>query len=321
MCVPVLQAAFRYSLPATLSVVALADFLNFFWIFQYYRLHGGIVAPDEYVEAGAISFVYAVTGLVVWLLVSNLRRKELFLADSLEQLSRTRMHLFAEEKLAVVGRISTAIAGEIRNPISSITTSLAAARRQPLSPEQAALLDVVHTESSRLAQLTSEFVSFAQPLDLQRTHFNFANTLRSVAANSQQVAASRRLKLSLTAPADLPACLDETQIQIALTHLLAFAVDSSPSNHSIVLTANSRGRGGVQLQLEHTATPIPPADLPYLFDPFFRTDSLAGGLGLAITRNICRAHGGEVSLSQSPNSRLLFTIDLPALPDSPGASS
>jgi signal transduction histidine kinase len=316
MSVPVLQAAFRYSLFATLSVVTLADFLNFFWIFQYFRLHGGRVGADEYVEAGTVSFIYTVTGIVVWILVNNLRRKEAFLADSLEQLSRTRTHLLAEEKLAVVGRLSTAIANEIRNPVTSITDSLSRARQRTLSPsEQAKLIDSVLNDSSHLAELTSEFVSLAHPLAVCRTHINIAQTLRTAAASARQRAASRNLNLCLTAPADLPAYVDEPQILLALTHLLNYAIAASPANHSMCLRADARSGGGVQLQIEHTGSAIPAEDLPELFEPFFRTGSLVNGLGLALTRHICRAHGGDVSITQSPtNSRFNFTIDLPAVP-------
>ncbi|MGB7846156.1 MAG: HAMP domain-containing sensor histidine kinase [Candidatus Acidiferrum sp.] len=314
MSVPVLQAAFRHSLPGTLSVVALADFLNFFWIFQYFRLHGGHVHADEYVEAGTVSFIYTVTGVVVWILVKKLRRKEAFLADSLHQLSSTRVHLLAEERLAVVGRLSASIANEIRGPIASIAHSLSIARQHPLSPsEQAALFDSLQNDSSRLAQLTSEFVSFSQPLSVRRTHINIAQAFRSVAASAKQHAASRNLKLCLTAPSDLPAFVDEPQILLALTHLLNFAIDSSPANHSICMRADSRG-DSVQLQIEHSGPLIPAEHLPFLFEPSLETPALNGGLGLAITRHICRAHGGEVSLTQSPNSRTCFTIDLPALP-------
>ena len=322
MCVPVLQAAFRYSFSSAISVVALADFLNFFWIFQYYRLHGGHVEVDEYVEAGTVSFIYTVTGIVAWILVNNLRRKELFLADSLDQLTRTRSHLLAEEKLSVVGRLSSAIADEIRYPLDSITNSLAAARRQSLSPsEQAALFDSVLTQSSRLARLTSDFVSYSHPLNLHRTQVNIAEILRSVAANAQQQGTARKLNFVLTAPANLPAFVDEAQIRLALTHLLTFAVESSPSNRSILLRADPRSGGGVQIQIEHTGSAIPSDDLPLLFEPFFRNGSLGSGLGLAITRYICRAHAGDVSLTQSSDSRLNFTIDLPALPLAPAPSS
>lgn len=322
MCLPVLQAAFHFSLRNTILVVAVADFLSFFWIFQYYRLHGGTVKADEYVEAGAISFVYTVFGLVAWLLVRNLRRKELFLADSLEQLSRTRQHLLAEEKLAVVGRLSSAIADQLRNPLDSIANSLNNARHHVLSPaEQAALFDSVLTESDRVSALATDFISFSHPIDLHRTQVNISQTLRSVVADSQQLADSRNLKLVVTAPANLPAFVDEQQIHLALSHLLSFAIDTSPSNRSILLRADSHDGGGIQLQVEHTGPSIPPEDLPLLFEPFALDGSLAGGLGLAITRNISRAHGGDVSLTQSPDLRLNFTIELPALPATASSSS
>jgi len=238
MSVPVLQAAFRYSLRGTLSIVALANFLNFFWIWQYGRLHGGQVAADEYVEAGTISFIYTVTGIVSWIIVNNLRRKEAFLADSLDQLSRTRVLLLEEEKLAVIGRLSTSIADEIRNPVASIIRKVAVARQDGLVPsEQAALFDSVLSESARLEKLAADFLAFAQPAELHRSSINVAQTLRTIVAAAENRAASRHLKLSVTAAADLPAFLDQSQILLALTHLLHHAIDTSLPENSIYLRA------------------------------------------------------------------------------------
>jgi len=315
MAVPVLQAAFRYSFLPALAVVLVADFLNFFWLYQYIHLHSGTIDVDEYVEASTICFIYTVTGLVVWLLVNNLRRKEAFLADSLDQLTRTRSHLLEEEKLGVVGRLSTAIANQIRSPLVLISSSLSVIRSQKLSPsERDSLLDSVLQESARLESLVSDFVSYSQPPRIIRASANLADSLRAVVSSASQSAASRSIRLSVTAPAELPALVDEPKTRSALAHILAHAIEHSPASNTIYLRAESRPDGGVKFLVDHAGPSLSPADLPDLFDPFVDSDSFRTGLGLAVARNIFRAHGGEILVIPAPDSRFCFSAELPAVP-------
>jgi len=315
MAVPVLQAAFRYSFLSTLAVVLLADFLNFFWLYRYIHLHSGVIDVDEYVEASTICFIYTVTGLVVWLLVNRLRRKELFLADSLDQLTRTRSHLLEEEKLAVVGRLSTAIANQIRSPLVLMSTSLDLLRNGNLTPsERQSLLTSVLQESARLESLVSDFVSYSQPSRIDRTSSDLAASLRSVAAAATESAASRSIKLSVTAPRELNVLVDEPKTRTALSHILAHAIDHSPASNSIYLRAESRPGGGARFLIDHAGPYLSAADLPRLFDPFFHCGSYHSGLGLAVARNIFRAHGGEISIIAAPDSRFCFSAELPAVP-------
>jgi signal transduction histidine kinase len=314
MCVPVLQAAFHYSLRGTLGVVLLANCLNFFWLWQYSRLHAGGVEVDEYVEAGTVSFIYTVTALVVWLLVDRLRREKLSLADSLEQLTRTRTQLLEEEKLAAVGRLAAGLANEFRNPVASIVDSLSDGHSSSFTPEQRELLALLHTESSRLDKLSSHFLAYAYPCTPIRAQVNAALILRSVADACRGAAAAKVIKLSITAPSDLPALLDESQIHQALLHLLNNAIEASPPRKTIYLRADRRSTGGVQFEVQNAGPPLSPEALPLLFEPFFASKAPGGGLSLAITRNICRTHGGEVSLTQNDHSAVCFTITLPAVP-------
>lgn len=70
----------------------------------------------------------------------------------------------------------------------------------------------------------------------------------------------------------------------------------------------------MQLKIDHAAPKIPATELSSLFEPFYRVGPFGGGLGLAIARSICRTHGGDVSITQGPDSCICLTVDLPAVP-------
>src|SRR5882762_1805769 len=123
MLVPILLAAFRRSLRETLAVVVTASAFQFYVGWHFFQLHPPAEA-DEYFEAGTISLIFLLTGVLVWFLVNHLRRTEIGLAENLTELAKARERLLQEEKLAAVGRLSAAIAHEIRNPVAMISSSL-----------------------------------------------------------------------------------------------------------------------------------------------------------------------------------------------------
>ena len=150
LALPVLQAAYRFHLPTCISVIVVADSMTFFWVWRFAKFQPPNYA-SEYLEAGVISLVYALTGLLVWLLVNQLRSDQRKLADNLGELERTRERLMVEEKLAVVGRLSSAVAHEIRNPVSIIASSLVTAERPEVGEQQRReMLAIARSEAARL---------------------------------------------------------------------------------------------------------------------------------------------------------------------------
>src|SRR3974377_1202299 len=75
MIIPILEAAFRLSLFATAIVVAVADALNFYWVWEYYRIHPG-QQFNEYIEAGTVSIIFTLVAVILWLLVRRLHQND-----------------------------------------------------------------------------------------------------------------------------------------------------------------------------------------------------------------------------------------------------
>jgi hypothetical protein len=88
MVVPILVAAFRLTLPPALGVMAAVDCINFFWVWHYAQRQ--LRTPvNEYVEAGTVSLIYTIVGVLVWLLVNHLHQKEARLSESLVATGRS----------------------------------------------------------------------------------------------------------------------------------------------------------------------------------------------------------------------------------------
>jgi signal transduction histidine kinase len=306
LAIPVLEAAFRLRLGPALAVVALAVGLNFLGA---YSLH----SIGEYIEAGASSLIFLMVGAIVWLLVNNLRERETKLRLNLRELEQTREQLLAEERLAAVGRLSSAIAHEIRNPVAMISSSLETAQRPGLADEERQeMFAIAASEAQRLAQLSSDFLAYARPRTARPARSNVADTLNYVASVASPHAAEENVRIEVDADGALEADYDEQQIQQALFNLMFNAIDACQRQGRVTLRAAAEENGTVRFEVSNYTGPIAPDVAANLFEPFFTTKPGGTGLGLAIARNIARAHQGDLVLSRNEPGRVCFSIAIPA---------
>ncbi len=306
MAVPVIQGAFTFSFGIVAAIIGFADALNFFSAYW-------LGSMNEYLEAGATSLIYTVVGLLVWLLVRNLRQREHLLERNLEELNRTRERLTVEEKLAAVGRLSSAIAHEIRNPVAMISSSLATAVRPGQDEtERHKMFEIAASEASRLERLTSDFLAYARPRAARISRTNVADMLNYTAAIADAHAANHRVAITVDADPNLQGDFDPSLIQQALLNLVLNAIDACPSTGKVILRASDNGNKGIRLEVIDDAGPISEEVAAKLFEPFFTTKAGGTGLGLAIARNAVRAQGGDLELSVNQPGRVCFSIEIPA---------
>lgn len=310
MIVPILQAAFRLSLRATCAVVCCAVGLTFFWVWAYFRMHPP-VDISEYYEAATISLMFAVLGPLVWLLVNDLRKREANLAQAIEELEQAERRLMMEEKLAAVGRLSTAIAHEIRNPVAMISSALATAFREELNQdERKEMFQIAAAEASRLEKLTSDFLCYARPRPLTRQPTDIRAFIEYVASVCRLKASECAIKIRLEGDEHLEADIDIGQMQQALVNIVMNAIESSHPGTSISIRA-VYDHGWARIDVENRGGPIPANAVDLLFEPFFTTKPKGTGLGLAIARNIVRAQGGDLILATNEKDVIRFSITAP----------
>lgn len=315
MIIPVLESAFRSRLFVVIGVVGLAAYLNFFFVWRYFYLHPPLDA-GEYFEAGITSLIFAVVGLLVWLLVNHLRQNEVRLARNVIELEQTRERLLQEEKLSAVGRLSSAIAHEIRNPVAMISSSLATAMRGQLDAEQRSeMFDIAAKEAARLEKLTTDFLNYAKPQPPVAIASPVSDTLGYIADICRAHAGQRGVEVRVASSEELLAQVDPAQVQQALLNLVMNAVEASQSGKIVWLRAGRNGGGTVQIDVENQGSPIPKEILPNIFEPFVTSKPTGTGLGLAIARNIARANGGDLVLAANRPEGVCFSLTLPLSPE------
>lgn len=219
------------------------------------------------------------------------------------------------------------IAHELRTPLHIIQGNLEGMLDGVYEPT-AENIQTTLEETRLLARLVEDLQTLslaeAGQLPLHRVPFSAADLLADVATSFAVQAEEQGVTLEVEtagAAQSLMLFADPQRLDQALSNLVSNALRHTPSAGRIMLRAEGAS-GRVRLGVEDSGTGIPPEDLPYIFDRFWRGDRartrarLTGsGLGLAIARQLVAAHGGTIEVqSPSPASGAgtLFTIDLPA---------
>ena len=151
-----------------------------------------------------------------------------------------------------------------------------------------------------------------------------AELLDTLAQRLHAVAQRRDLHLVLDLPERLMAQGDATQLEHLFGNLLDNATKYTPDGGTVTVQASSvppvliAHAGAVAVAVHNTGSLIPAADLPHIFERFYRVDKsrargVAGsGLGLAIAREIAERHGGTIRAESDPAAGTTFAVSLPA---------
>ena len=311
LVVPIFQAVFRLSLGATMATVAASVALIFFWVWNYFRVHPG-ESLNEYLEAGTISIIYAAGGLLVWTLVNHLRLKQNELTRNLAELEGAKAKLLVEEKLSAVGRLSAAIAHEIRNPVAMISSALTTASNMPPgSAESREMFAIASSEASRLEKLTTDFLTYARPRVPAKQLSDIADSIAYIADICRPRATESAVTVRSEGPEGLWATIDSGQLQQALLNLAMNAIEAAGPQSAVILRGSHQA-GTIRIDVENAGAPIDAHAAGQIFEPFFTTKPAGTGLGLAIARSFAQAHNGDLPLSRNQPGLVRFSLTLPA---------
>jgi two-component system, OmpR family, sensor histidine kinase KdpD len=216
-----------------------------------------------------------------------------------------------------------AIAHEFKTPLTSIkavTTDLLSRFPIGLQPHDQELISIVDESADRLSKLVTDAIQLARieggtfKLNLG-IHFP-GSLVKSVLRQMKSVIEERKIEINV--PEDLPPVrVDAELIQVVLTHLLDNALKYSPPSNSISIGARL-AEHKVLFYLIDQGQGITLEEQAQIFEKFYRGKNerhLQGtGMGLAIAREILRAHGEDIELTSSPGKGSEFSFGLPIAP-------
>jgi len=259
----------------------------------------------------------AVLGFMVGWAIEARRRDRTaarVIAEQADALRATRARLAQQEKLAALGQLASAIAHEVRNPLAVMRS--AAQGILEGSDERAAEVREASTfmidEIDRLHRVVSSLLAFAKPVSLAPRRIRIEEILDRTVDLAREEHAGRSVTIRRGAAAPLPAVDGDPDLLCqVLLGLVGNAVDALPDGGEIVVEGVTEP-GGVALVVSDSGPGVPAELRERIFEPFFTTRPTGTGLGLAVARDIVRAHAGRIEVDDRPGGGARFVVHMPA---------
>jgi signal transduction histidine kinase len=237
------------------------------------------------------------------------------LATAFNQMSRE-----LERAIQVRRQMTADIAHELRTPLTVIAGYIESMADGVLAPTPERLA-VIYSEIEHLQHLVGDLRTLTQAeageLTLHRQPVAAQELMQRAQAAFEHRAEQKGIALEVQPDGQTPpVAVDETRMAQVLENLLSNALRYTPAGGRIVLGATATG-DGVDLSVHDTGQGIAPADLPFVFNRFYRadksrTDEAESGLGLAIVKALVEAHGGSIEAQSEPGQGTTMKIHLPA---------
>jgi len=240
------------------------------------------------------------------------------MADRVEEAARQQHELDAARRALLA-----AVSHDLRTPLAAIRAMLEAIQDGVVDDAQTVerYHRAMHGEVERLSTLIDDLFELtrieAGALRLSPRPTDVGELLMQSAEAMQAEAERAGVRLAIDVSPGIPLLTgDPQQLQRVLLNLITNALRHTPADGSVVLRAEPQP-GGVALSVTDSGEGIPQADLPHVFERFYRADksrsraSGGSGLGLAIARGIVEAHGGQIAVASALGRGTRFTVTLP----------
>ena len=225
-----------------------------------------------------------------------------------------------QQLVAAQQRLLHDVSHELRSPLARLQLAIGLARQQPEKIPSS--LARIETETERLDTLVGEILTLSRLEagvgETKDEDFDIVALLREVADDAQFEAAAKQCEVRVTAAAAVIITGREVLMQRALENVIRNAVNYTAAETRVDVSLERDVATGIVIKVCDHGPGVPDADLPYLFDPFFRASGESQrdgyGLGLAIARRAVEAHHGSIRAFNNKPSGLCIEIVLSIQP-------
>lgn len=300
----------------TLFILLLSTATTFFLVWRFTRPIANLSDAARRVAAGDLSVRVRDAARTDEIGQLALQFNEM--TAELEKTRQLEMQLQEAEKSAVVGRLASAIAHEIRNPLNYINLTLDHLRAKfaPEAEKQRAdfekLTAQLKTEVARINHQISDFLRYSRPAKLNLQPI----VAREVVEDSLRIvkpqAEDQNIRVNLTEDAAAPPILGDAEVlRSVFSNLFINAVQAMEKRGGTLDVAISSDKEFVKIEIADTGDGISPENLYKIFEPYFSTKETGTGLGLAIVKKIVDDHRGTIAVESKLNEGTKFTVKLP----------
>lgn len=222
------------------------------------------------------------------------------------------------ERQAAIGRLTQAVAHEIRNPLNVINLSIDHVatkyapddekRREPFTR----ILSSIRDEVGRLKRLVNDLLNYGRPPRLAMENVDLGKLVEDTISLIKPQADEQGVEVTLDVEA-FPAVIlgDRERLKSCFSNIAINALQAMPTG-GLLATRIEKHDGNIAVKVTDTGVGITEEALGKIFEPYFSTKQAGFGLGLAVTKAIVQEHQGQIEVTSQPGHGTTFTVKLPA---------
>jgi signal transduction histidine kinase len=222
------------------------------------------------------------------------------------------------ERQAAIGRLTQAVAHEIRNPLNVINLSIdhVATKYAPEDEKRreqfTRILSSIRDEVARLKRLVNDLLNYGRPARLAVERFDIRKLIAETISLIQPQAEDQGVKVSLEEEkASVEVLGDRERLKSCFSNIAINALQAMPTGGHLSARV-AKLNGVAEITVSDTGTGISEEALGKIFEPYFSTKQAGFGLGLAVTKTIVEEHKGSIEVKSRLNEGTTFTVRLPA---------
>jgi PAS domain S-box-containing protein len=223
-----------------------------------------------------------------------------------------------QDQLASIRELTAGIAHEIRNPLAGILTTAETLKENfdPHDPRKEYLERIIN-EINRMNQFLIRFFAFARPQKLQKRPCSLPQIIDRIIDLEAQNISQRNISVIKNYQPSLPDVkLDANQMQQVFLNLILNSAQAMPNGGELKISIRTNEQEGqapscLKVDISDTGVGIKPQDLKKIFTPFYTTKPKGVGLGLSVSHQILKEHGGKIAVNSMLGQGTTFSISLP----------
>jgi signal transduction histidine kinase len=238
-----------------------------------------------------------------------------------EQKQRLRK-MFRADRLATIGQIAAGAAHEIRNPLTSIRSTIQYLKKKNQDSDQEEMLGELMGEVDRIDEIIHGLLSFSKPVQPQKEKVQMDVLLKQILTLTASTARKNHVQVQFE-PLKEPVITkaDPSQMKQVFLNIILNAIQAMGEGGNLIIQMErikkereKKKENYYLLKFQDTGTGISEEQLECIFDPFYTTKKEGTGLGLSISYGIVQQHGGEIEVSSRTKGKQKGTTVTVLLP-------
>jgi signal transduction histidine kinase len=230
-----------------------------------------------------------------------------------ESVRRIENEIELSRRLAAIGRLTSGVAHEVKNPINAIVVHMEILREKlsGADPDAQRHIEVIGSEIRRLDRVVQTLVDFTRPVELKMMDTDLRRVVDEVAMLASPEAEQRNVNIARDIPIEqLPAKIDSDLVKQALLNVVLNGVQAMPDGGTLTISAR-RYEESADIAVSDEGGGIPPEIRDKIFNLYFTTKQKGSGIGLAMTYRVMQLHNGSIEFDTMEGRGTTFHLRFP----------